>query len=216
MSPTPSSSSQGLVIWGRKNSINVMKVLWCCEELGLPFQRKDVGGAFGGLETPEYKARNPNAKVPTLDDNGFLLWESNVIVRYLAHKFGRPGLFPESEEQRWRAEQWMDWMQTTLNPAMFEAFWGLVRTPPAQRDLAKIEGSREKSEAAFRILNSHLAHQEYVAGPAFSMGDIPIGAALYRWNALPLERPGLPSLDAYYQRLQERPGFRTHIMIPLT
>jgi len=216
MSAKTPTSSQGIVIWGRKNSINVMKVLWACDELGLPFHRKDVGGTFGGLDTPEYKAMNPNSKVPTLDDNGFILWESNVIVRYLAHKYGRPGLFPTTEAERWAAEQWMDWVQTTGIPAMYEAFWGLVRTPPEQRNAEKIEASRVASATAFGILDAHLAQRAYVAGAEFSMGDIPLGAAVHRFLVLPMARPKLPHLESYHKRLQERPGFRQHIMIPLT
>lgn len=212
-----SQASTGLKIWGRKNSINVMKVLWCCEELGLPFRREDVGGPYGGTDTPEYLAMNPNARVPTIDDNGFILWESNVCVRYLSYRYGHPGLFPEDAHTRWRAEQWMDWMQTALHVAMTPMFWQLVRTPEDKRDPALIEKSRKETAAALTLLDGHLARNPYVAGDAFTMGDIPAGCATYRWFAFEgIERPELPHLRRWYEGLTERDGYRTHVMQPLT
>ena len=205
-----------LKIWGRKNSINVMKVLWACEELGLPFDRADVGGQFGGNKEPDYLAMNPNARVPTIEDKGLTLWESNVIVRYLAHTYGQPGLMPEDRRQRWIAEQWMDWQQTTLHPDITPLFWQLIRTPPEQQDAQKIETARQGCAAHFTILDDHLSRNDYVAGPVFTMGDIPLGCAVFRWFNFKIERPELPHLAAWYARLQEREGYRLHIMNPMT
>ena len=209
-------TENGRVIWGRKNSINVMKVLWCCEELGLPYERKDVGGAFGGNDTPEYLTMNPNGKVPVLDDNGYILWESNVIVRYLAFTYGNPGLFPEDPQTRFRAEQWMDWMQTAIQPAMWAMFWHLIRFSPEDRDPEQIETSRKASIEVFQMFEEHLENNTYAAGDEFTMGDIPVGAAVHRWFSLPVERPDLKLLKAYYDRLGERPAYQKHIMLPLT
>jgi glutathione S-transferase len=151
------SSNGKLKIWGRKNSINVMKVLWTCEELGLPYDRVDVGGPFGGTHDDAYLAMNPNARVPTIQDGALTLWESNVCVRYLAHKYGHPGLWPADDATRWRAEQWMDWQQTTLNVELSPLFWQLIRTPKAEQDPAKIEAARRASENNFALLDAHLA-----------------------------------------------------------
>ncbi len=210
------SEAGTLKILGRKNSINVMKVLWACEELGLPYDREDVGGPFGGTREPGYLARNPNALVPTIEHEGLVLYESNVIVRYLAHRFGRPGLFPGDEATRWRAEMWMDWQQTTLHPPATTLFWGLIRTPPEERDPEALEAARRKCADCWRIVDDRLAESPFLAGPEFTMGDIPLGCAAYRWFHFDIERPDLPHLRRWYEGLTEREGYKTHIMHPMT
>jgi len=204
-------------IWGRNNSINVMKVLWACAELGLPFERKDVGGAFGGNDTESYLTMNPNGRVPTIEDQGLVLWESNVIVRYLAHTYGSPGLEPADRNARWLAEQWMDWQQTTLHPPATTLFWGLVRTPPEKRDQIELDTAVQQCGSYWRLVDARLASNPWLAGGEFSMGDIPLGAAVHRWFNLDIERPDLQHLWGWYQRLCERPGFRAHVVdIPIT
>lgn len=205
-----------LKIFGRKNSINVMKVLWCCDHLGVPFERFDVGGAFGFDGVADYISMNPNQRVPTIDDNGFVLWESNVIVRYLASIHGQGTLYPSDPASRWEAEKWMDWQQTTLGGKLMVVFWGLVRTPPEKRDLKAIESSRLEMEDLWRIVDTHLADREYIAGNSFTMGDIPLGACAYRWYGLDMERPVLSHVEAWYERLCTQEPFREHVMQPLT
>ena len=205
-----------LRIWGRNNSINVQKVMWAVGELGLAHERIDVGGAFGGLDTPEYRALNPNRRVPTVDDDGTVIWESNACVRYLAARYGAGELWAVDPAERARADRWMDWQGCTLHSDMFIVFWGLIRTPQEQRDLAAIEAATERLGGLWRILDEHLAERDFVAGERFTMGDIPVGAACYRYLELPIERPRLPSLAAWYGRLQERAPFREHVMIPLS
>jgi glutathione S-transferase len=206
-----------LKIWGRKNSINVQKVMWTVGELGAKHERIDAGMAFGRNKEPEYLKMNPNGLVPVLQDGDLTLWESNVIVRYLAARYGDDTLWPEDPVHRAEADKWMDWVLTTVNPAMLPAFLGLVRTPPEQRDLKAIEASRLKIAEVLQIADSHLAHRLFVAGPTLSMGDIPMGCFVNRWFALPLERPDLPNVAAYYERLKQRPAFVTHVAgIPLT
>lgn len=205
-----------LKIWGRNNSSNVQKVLWCCAELDLPFERIDLGGAFGGTGDATYLALNPNALVPTIDDDGFVLWESNAIVRYLAAKHGAGALCPTDPQARAAGDRWMDWQIATVSPAIGPVFWGLVRTAPADRDLAAIEAARQKCAAAFAILDSHLAHHSYIGGGAFTMADIPLGIHVHRWMVMAIERPPAPNLEAWYTRLTARPGFKTHAMLPLT
>lgn len=205
-----------LTIWGRNNSINVQKVLWCCVELGLEFQRHDVGGKFGKLDTPQYKAMNPNSLVPTVQDGDLTLWESNAIVRYLAAKHSAGKLWPADPGARALSDRWMDWQASVMQPAMREVFWGLIRTPADQRDAAKIEQSRIETEKAFRLLDAHLAGSAYLGGTSFTMGDIPVGAYCRRWYGLPIERPKLAHVEDWYRRLQERGGYRQHVMIPVT
>ncbi len=154
--------------------------------------------------------------MPTIDDNGFVLWESNVIVRYLAHTYGRPGLFPEQPQTRFIAEQWMEWQQTAVSPAMHDMFWGLVRTAPEKRNPEAIEASRQASERVFGMLDERLAGRTWVAGDELTMGDIPVGVAAYRWYAFDIERPDYPHLRAWYERLTGREPYRTHVMLPLT
>jgi glutathione S-transferase len=205
-----------LRIWGRTNSINVQKVMWAVGELGLAHQRIDAGGAFGGLDTAEYGAMNPNRKVPTIDDNGLVLWESNACVRYLAARYGAGSLWAADPAERARADRWMDWQAATLLPDMGVVFWGLIRTPADQRDPAAIEAAAGRMHGLFRILDEHLADRDFVTGKQLTMGDIPVGAACYRYHELPIERPRLANLAAWYERLQQRAPYREHVMIPLT
>lgn len=205
-----------LRIWGRANSINVQKVMWAVGELGLAHERIDAGGAFGGLDSPEYGALNPNRKVPTIDDDGVVVWESNACVRYLAARYGAGGLWPEDPAARSEADRWMDWQATTLHPDMTPIFWGLIRTPEAERDHAAIAAATGRLAASWRILDAHLAAGDFVAGARLTMGDIPVGAACYRYYALPITRPALPHLEAWYERLCARAPFCEHVMIPLT
>ena len=201
-------------IWGRTNSVNVKKALWCLDELGLAYERTDAGLQYGVVNTPEYRRMNPNGLVPTLDEDGFILWESHSIVRYLADKYGKGVLRPMDLEPRSIANQWMDWA-FSFQGSVRDAFWNLIRTPPEKRDAAAIERSRVKSGEMAGILDAALASQMYVAG-AFSMGDIPIGCEVQRWIRLPMERPRLPNLEAWFERLCARPAFRKNVDIPLS
>jgi len=205
-----------LRIWGRNNSINVQKVLWACGELGLPFERIDAGMQFGVNDTPEYRAMNPNGLVPVIDDDGFVLWESHAIVRYLARKHALGTLCPADARVCADADRWMDWYATTLWLNLRPVFWGLVRTPPEKRDTKEIEAAHARMTANFAIVDAHLAHNDYMAGAAFSMGDIRMGVAAWRWYNMPIERPSYPNLDRWHDRLAQRPAFRQHCMLPLT
>lgn len=206
-----------LEIWGRTNSLNVQKVLWCCEELGLAYQRIDAGGAYGRTGEPEYLALNPTGLVPTLVDDGFVLWESNAIVRYLCSQYGQDGLQPADEQERARADQWMDWQTAMVWARLRPVFMALVRMPAAERDESAVAASVKATAALLAILDRHLANQPYVAGPRFSMGDIPLGVSIHRWFNLEIERPSMPNLRAWYERLLERPAYGpTVTAIPLT
>lgn len=205
-----------LKVWGRRNSINVQKVLWCCAELNVPFERVDVGGPFGGNRDPDYLRLNPNGLVPTISDEGFVLWEANVIVRYLAAKHGAGTLYPEDLTVRGDADRWMDWQMGTLWASMRPVFIGLVRTPPEERDGAAIEAARKRTAETWSILDAHLTGRDYVTGASFTMGDIPLGATAYRWFQLGIEGPPLPNVRAWHERLSERPAFREHVMLPLS
>jgi glutathione S-transferase len=202
-----------LKIWGRNTSVNVQKVMWAIGELGLPHERIDIGGPFGKNHEPAYLAKNPNGLVPTLEeDDGFLLWESNSIVRYLAAKHGAGTLEPADLRARASASRWMDWQLTVCAPAIHGLFWGLIRTPPEKRDQAHIDESRKKTTAAMTILDAQLAKTAYVAGDRFSMGDIPVGLIAYRFRRLAPDWTGLDNLDRWYQGLEQRPAFKAHIL----
>jgi glutathione S-transferase len=206
-----------LTIYGRNNSSNVMKVVWAAEEIGVAYVRHDRGGAFGGLDTPEYRAMNPNQKIPTIDDDGFVLWESNAIVRYLGARYGAGGIWPEDLRVRADADRWMDWQQTTVGPPMGVVFWQNARTPPEKRDPALIAQETEKAGAAWAILDDLLRNRPFVAGDKLTMGDIPAGVHVHRWFALPLKRPDLPALSAWYERLKARSAYRANVSdIPVT
>ena len=203
-------------IWGRTSSINVQKVMWTVAELDLPHERIDVGGAFGGLDGPDYAAMNPNRLIPVIRDGDTCVWESNSIVRYLAARYGQGALWPEDSAYRSEADRWMDWQLTIVQPAISPVFHGLVRTPPEKRDVAAIEAGAQRLVAAMRILDAHLAGRAFVAGDALTMGDIPVGCACWRYANLAIARPELPNILAYRARLEARPGYRAHVMLPLT
>ncbi len=205
-----------LRIWGRANSINVQKVLWCLAELSLEHERIDAGREFGVVDTPEYKTMNPNGLVPTLEENDFVLWESNVIVRYLARRHGEGGLFPTDIRERFIAEQWMDWQATALWPGFHNAFWGLVRTPPEQRDEDAIGKSLQATATRLQALETQLGKTRFVAGDTFTMGDIPVGISVYRCLSLGIERAAFPNIGRWYDSLGQRAPYREHVMVPIT
>ncbi len=205
-----------LQIWGRLNSLNVRKVVWAAQEAGVPFTRTDAGMAFGIVKTPQYLQMNPNALVPTVQDGDLVLWESNVIVRYLCAKYGASTLYPDDLAQRFDAERWMDWQQTTLNRAGGAAFLQLIRTPEAQRDHAAIAQSVAAMTPLLEQLNAHLADHAYLAGDHFSMADIPVGCDIHRWFGLPQARPALPHLERWYASVSSRPATRGVLEWPLT
>jgi glutathione S-transferase len=205
-----------LKLWGRINSINVQKVLWALEELKVPYERVEAGMAFGVVNEPFYKKMNPNSRVPTIEDDGFVLWESNAIVRYLAAKHGAGALWPTDLRERADADRWMDWASMHPNPAMTPAFMGLIRTPTDKRNMTQIEASAEATGQQFQVLEQGLEGRDYVAGTRFTMGDIAVGVNVYRWNMLDVKRPRLPRVESYHEQLRQRPAFQKHIMKPLT
>jgi glutathione S-transferase len=197
-----------LRILGRVSSINVQKVVWCCDELGLEYERVDVGGKFGGNDTPEYLAKNPTGLVPTLEEDGFVLPESNVIVRYLVAKHSPGDLWPEDLRERAQVDRWMEWCSTSFIPAMRDAFWELVRVAPEKRNSAAVDASRAKTEKCAAALDAQLASRRFLTGERFTAADIVVGTAVHRWLHLPLPRVARPNLERYYALLKSRPGSR--------
>ena len=206
-----------LKIYGRNTSSNVQKAMWAVGELNLNHERLDVGGAFGKNREPDYLAMNPNGLVPTLVEGDFILWESNAIVRYLARIYGAGTLEPSSQKEIALANQWMDWQLSVVAPAIFNAFWGLIRTPAEKRDMAAIAESQRKTTVAMAMLDAQLGRTAYVAGDRFSMGDIPVGVMAYRFRQLCPERPNMPNLERWYAEIEKRQAFQDHVgSIPLS
>lgn len=206
-----------LTIYGRVNSVNVQKVLWCLAELELPYTRIDAGLEHGKNTEPWYLALNPNGRVPLMQDGSFTLWESNTIVRYLAAKHGTGSLCPASPETRALAERWMDWQLSTLVGPVSVVFQNLFRRPAAERDMAAVARNVPEANRAMAVLDAHLTSQPYVAGGAFTMGDIPVGATAHRWLEIPgIDRPPFEAVRAWRERLAEREGFRAHVELPLS
>jgi glutathione S-transferase len=202
-------------IWGRLSSINVRKVVLAAQELGLAFERIDAGGAFGIVDNPDYVAENPNAMVPLLEDDQVTLWESNVIVRYLCARHAPDALYPIALAPRFDAERWMDWQQTTLNPAGRHAFIQWIRTEPARRDHDAIAQSVAATEPLLALLDRHLARQPFMIGDHLTMADFPIACEVHRWFELPQPRPAWPHLERWYAALCARPSSRGVLDVPL-
>lgn len=206
-----------LKILGRNNSSNVQKVTWLCGELGIPNAREDYGGAFANTTGDYYLSLNPNSRVPTIIEDDFVLWESNAIVRYLCNKYSKGEMAPADPRDYADADRWMDWQQTTVLPLITPIFWGLVRTPEAERDLAGIEAARKGMISVLGILDRRVEDRDYIMGDRLTMADVPIAIMVYRWLTLIQDRPAMPALEAWYARIAARPAFKQHVLdIPLT
>ena len=206
-----------LKIWGRKNSSNVRKALWCAEELGLTYEAVDAGGAFGVVDTPAYRAMNPNGRIPLIEDDGFVLWESNTIVRYLvARHAAGTAWYPDDVRARASAEKWMDWTTSTFAEPFRHLFWGVLRTPAQQQDWDKIDAALHNCGELLAVVDQALAEHPYLSGEEIGIGDIPLGSFIYAWFEMPIERPQLSNLQAWYARLQQRPAYRKAVMTALT
>ena len=205
-----------LKIWGRLSSINVKKVVWTAQELGLDVQRTEAGGLFGVVKTLDFMQLNPNSLVPVIEDDDFTLWESNVIVRYLCAKHSASQMYPTDLRERFAAEQWMDWQQTSMNPASRPGFWQLIRTPPEQRNAELLAESNAAVEALMATLDAHLAGQAFMVGEQFSMADIPAACEVHRWFNLPQTRVGRPNIERWYESLYTRQASKGVLDLTLT
>jgi glutathione S-transferase len=204
-----------LTIWGRRSSFNLQKVMWLVDELGLTHRHIEAGGRFGGLDTAEFRAMNPHGRVPVINDDGAIVWESHAILRYLAARHGGGPFWHDDPAERSLADRWMDWSQTTLQPDfLMGVFWGFYRTPEAQRDLPAISNKVERCARHFALLDCHLADRAFMRGDTLTLADIPIGTSLYRYFNLDIARPSVPNVEAWYARLQARPAYRQHVMVP--
>jgi glutathione S-transferase len=211
----PPQGQPMLTIWGRKSSFNLQKVMWLVGELQLAHRHIEVGGQFGGLDAPAFRAMNPHGKVPVIADDGVVVWESHAILRYLAARYGRGSFWHDDPAERSLSDRWMDWSHTTLQPDFLGGvFWGFYRTPEAQRDLPAIERKVEACARHFTLLDRHLAGRAFMLGEALTLADIPIGTSLYRYFNLDIDRPSVPNVEAWYARLQDRGAYRAHVMVP--
>jgi len=203
-------------ILGRANSLNVQKTMWCAAELGLDVERLDIGGAFGGNDTSDYLALNPNGKVPVLVDGDFTLWESNSIVRYLSEMYGTSPWMPDNTQSRAHANQWLDWYTSTLNGPMTVIFWAAVRTAPKHQTQAMFDDGLKDGARLWGLLDTHLKDKDYVLGQNLTLADVAVGCGVYRWYGMAIDRPPLPNLEKWYARLQDRTTYQQHVMVPIT
>lgn len=205
-----------LKIWGRLNSINVQKVVWAAEETGVAFERIDAGGQFGLTDTADYAKRNPMRLVPAIDDDGFVLWESNAIVRYLCARHAGAGLWPADVRARAEADRWSDWIAGAFYQAYNPAFAQLIRTPEDKRDMAAVEVSHARTEQLLPILDAHLASHANIGGAGFSYGDIIVGPSIHRWLNMPLDKATWPNIERWYRAFMSRPAARKVLTLPIT
>ena len=212
------SAQSGITIWGRANSVNVQKVLWCLQELDLAYERIDAGMAFGKNREAEYLAMNPNGRVPTLVDGDFVLWESNSIMRYLVRAY-RPQspIYPHAPKVRAGVDRWLDWTLSTLQPVDRPVFWALVRTPPNQRDMVAIQKDADAEAEQWRIVDAQLSTRRFIEGDDFTLADIALGAYARRWFGVEgITKPRFTHLERWYAQLADRPGFVRFIARPMS
>jgi len=212
------ANEQRLTIWGRPNSVNVQKVLWCLAELDVAFERIDAGMQFGRNTEADYLAMNPNGRIPTLVEDDFVLWESNSIMRYLCLAHGQhSSIYPHQPRQRAAVDRWLDWTLSTVQPIERPVFWGLVRTPPAERDMVALQQAADAAAEVWKMLDRQLATHRYVEGEVFTLADIALGAYARRWFGVEgIVKPDLPQLARWFATLEGRPGFVRYIAQPLS
>ena len=204
-----------LMVYGRKSSFNVQKVMWLVGEMAIPHRHIELGGSFGGLDAPEFRALNPHGRVPVIDDGGIVVWESHAILRYLAARYSDGALWSQDPAQRSLADRWMDWSQCSLQPDFLEGiFWGYYRTPETMRNMAAVEAKIRRCAEHFQLLDDLLSDRPFLLGDRFSLADIPAGCNLYRYFNIDIARPNVPNVLRWYRALQERPAYREHVMIP--
>jgi glutathione S-transferase len=203
-----------LKVWGRRSAFNVQKAMWLIGELGLPYQHIDVGGSFGGLDDPAFLAMNPHGRIPVIEHDGLVVWESHAIVRYLAARYAPGTLWPQDAAARSFADRWMDWSATTLQRDFMDLFWSYYRTPETARDMPRVHGLIASCKRHYALLDRHLAQQPFLAGEHLTTADVPAGTTLYRYFEIDIERPLVPHVEAWYRRLAARPAYREHVMVP--
>ena len=205
-------------IWGRANSVNVQKVLWTCAELDLDYERIDAGMQFGRNHDADYLAMNPNGRIPTLVEGDFVLWESNSIMRYLALEYGTgSSLYPAAPKLRAAVDRWLDWTLSTVQPVERPVFWGLVRTPVAQRDMKALQQAADAAAAVYATLDAHLAARRFMEGEQFTLADIALGTFARRWLGVErVTKPALPNLERWFALVATRPGFREFVAPPMS
>lgn len=205
-----------LKVWGRRSAFNVQKVMWCIGELRLQHEHVDAGGRFGGLDRPEFLKMNPHRRIPVIDDDGLIIWESHAIIRYLGARYGDGVYWPRDPSERSFVDRWMDWSAVTLQRDFMDLFWGYYRMPEGQRNWPRIHELIDRCAQHYRLLDHHLAQQQYLAGERFTMADIPAGTTLYRYFTLDIDRPAIPNVEAWYKNLSTRLPYREHVMVPFT
>jgi glutathione S-transferase len=215
---TNKNNPDQLKIWGRKNSVNVQKVLWCLSELDLPYERIDAGMAFGRNHEPDYRAMNPNERVPTLVDGDYVLWESNSIMRYLTLAY-RPDspIYPQAPKRRAGVDRWLDWSLSTLQPVDRPVFWALVRTPVEKRDMVAIQKDVDAEAEQWEIVEAQLQDQRFLEGDDFTIADIVIGVFARRWLGVEgVRKPHFKQIDRWFAQFSGRPGFDQFLTGPMS
>jgi glutathione S-transferase len=213
------NNNQGqLRIWGRANSVNVQKVLWCLRELDLAYERIDAGMAFGKNTEPDYLAMNPNGRVPTMVDGDFVLWESNSVMRYLVLAYGKGcQLYPQEAKRRASVDRWLDWTLSTMQPVDRPVFWALVRTPVEKRDMVAIQKDADAEAVQWRIVDAQVATRRFIEGDDFTIADIALGAYARRWFGVEgISKPKLAHLERWFEQFASRPGFQQFLAPPMT
>ncbi len=204
-----------ITLWGRRNSLNVIKVLWAATEAGVELERHTVGGSFGGLDDKAFLKLNPMGLVPVIRDGSIVLFESQAIIRYIARRYGRKTIQPRGQKAMALADQWMDWSMSTAQAAVGALFMNTVRREEDSRDSAFIKSAAKSAVQAFKIADRWLGRKPFFAGRNFSTADIPLGSVYWRYQNLEVDRPQFKNLDRWFEGLKQREAYRQWVMVPL-
>jgi glutathione S-transferase len=163
-------------VYAFPSSPNCWKVLAVARELSLPVETIRVDLLRGEAKTPAFLAKNPNGRVPVLEHEGLLLWESNAILGYLASQEPVPSLLPSRPDERAEVDRWLYWESTTLSPAVWKVGFEKILKPIMKQppDAALVAAGTAEFASAAKLLDDALAGREYLAGK-LSIADFAMG-----------------------------------------
>jgi glutathione S-transferase len=195
----------GVKIFGIART-RAFRPLWTAMELGIDYEHIPVEIGSHGAQQPEFLKINPNGRLPAIDDDGFVLFESLAITMYLAKKHSNGRLYPGTLEGEARTWQWSLWAVNEVDRGV--NIWSLhaIRLPPEERDAGKRAEALQVIEKPFRVLDAAVSRAPYLIGSDFTVADLNVAAVISR--AVEMDLSAVPHLKAWLTRCLDRPAAR--------